>query len=104
VLAAQLNTLCETLQSITQISLHDGEPGYLGDNETEVDRQEPSWSTPAGGAMKALVTFEEVSGTFTHVGMWDADDNFVHSRILNVELPTPQDLKVLVEFSVGVKS
>jgi hypothetical protein len=42
-----------------------------------------------------------VSGTFTHIGLWDGTV-FIESRILNVTLPTTQDLKVLVEISVGV--
>jgi hypothetical protein len=33
--------------------------------------------------------------------LWDGNV-FIESRILNVTLPTEQDLKVLVEISVGV--
>jgi hypothetical protein len=100
-LASQLNTVCAALQNIDKVSLHTGNPGNTGANDSGITKQTPTWTTPAGGSMKALVTFTNVSGTFTHIGLWDGTV-FIESRILNVTLPTTQDLKVLVEISVGV--
>ena len=100
-LASQLNTVVTALQNIDKVSLHTDDPGNTGANDSGETKQTLSWSTPAGGTMKALVTFADVSGTFTHIGLWDGTV-FIESRILNVTLPTEQDLKVLVEISVGV--
>jgi hypothetical protein len=100
-LASQLNTVCTALQNIDKVSLHTGNPGNTGANDSGETKQTLSWSTPAVGTMKALVTFADVSGTFTHIGLWE-NTTFIESRILNVTLPTAQDLKVLVEISVGV--
>lgn len=102
-LLTQLNTLCTALQNINKMSLHTADPGYTGANDSGATKQTITWSPVSGGMMKALVTFEGVTGTFTHIGLWD-DSEFIHSRTLNVTLPTEQDLKVLIEFAVEVKS
>lgn len=101
--AAQLNTVCAALQNINKVSLHTDDPGNTGENDSGETKQTLTWTTPTGGGMKAVATFTNVSGTFTHIGLWD-DSQFIQSRILNVSLPTAQDLVVLVEFQVGVKS
>jgi hypothetical protein len=102
-LASQLNTVVTALQNIDKISLHTDDPGNTGANDSGVTKQSLTWSTPSQGWMKATATFTGVSGTFTHIGLWD-DTVFVTSRILNVTLPTAQTLVVLVEFTVAVKS
>lgn len=103
-LATQLNTAVASLQNITQVSLHTDDPGNLGDNDSGEAKQELVWSTPSTGWMKATATFEDVEGTFTHIGLWDDGDNFIVGRTLNVTLPSPQNLVVLVEFRVEVKA
>jgi|LakMenEpi03Aug12_release.lakeMendotaPanAssembly.Ray.scaffolds.fasta_scaffold3517949_1 hypothetical protein len=95
----QLNILCSDLQNIDTVSLHTDDPGNTGDNESEYTRETLTWSTPSVGAMKALATFDNVQGNITHIGLWDGEV-FKHGRILNVNLPSPQTLKVLVEYAV----
>lgn len=102
-LASQLNVVVASLQNINKVSLHTDDPGNIGANDSGETRRTLTWSTPAAGWMKATATFTDVSGTFTHIGLWD-DDVFITSRTLNVTLPTEQNLVVLVEFRVEVKS
>jgi hypothetical protein len=102
-LAVQRNTVCAALQNIDTISLHTDDPGNIGDNESDITRESLTWSTPSGGAMKAMATFTAIEGNYTHIGLWEGD-TFIHGMILGANLPSPQDLKVLVEFTVGVKS
>lgn len=100
----QLNTLCEALQNIDTVTLHTADPGNIGDNDSGETPQTLTWSTPARGGMRATATFTAVpAGTYTHAGLWDGAV-FIHSRPLNVTLPAAQDLRVLVEFGVEVKS
>lgn len=102
-LATQLNTVVESLQNINQVTLHIGDPGNTGENDSGETPQTLTWSTPTGGWMKATATFTNVQGTFTHIGLWE-DDVFIESRTLNVTLPTSQTLIVLVEFGVEVRA
>lgn len=102
-LPTQLNTVCTSLQNIDKVSLHTGDPGNTGVNDLGATKQTLTWSTPSNGWMKATATFTGVSGTITHIGLWDGTV-FITSEVLNVDLPTPQNLVVLVEISVEVKS
>lgn len=102
-LASQLNTVVAALQNIDKVSLHTGDPGNTGANDSGETKQTLTWSTPSGGWMKATATFTDVEGTFTHIGLWDGSE-FIESRTFNVTLPSAQTLIVLVELSVEVKS
>ena len=102
-LATQLNTVVAALTNIDKVSLHTGDPGNDGSNDSGETKQTLTWSTPTGGRMKALATFQDVEGAFTHIGLWDGTV-FIEGRVLNVTLPVAQDLVVLVEFQVEVKS
>lgn len=101
-LITQLNSVVAALNNIDTVSLHTGNPGNIGANESDYDRETLTWSTPSGGLMKATATFPGVVGTFTHVGLWDGE-TFITSKVFNVTLPDEQDLLVLVELAVGVK-
>lgn len=102
-LLSQLNLACASLTNINKVSLHTADPGNTGENDSGETKQTITWSTPAKGYMRGQVTFSSVSGTFTHIGLWD-DNVFVYGRPLNVTLPTEQDLGVLVEFTVEATS
>lgn len=99
----QLNLACASLTNIDKVSLHTDDPGNTGENDSGETKQTITWSTPARGYMRGSVTFSSVSGTFTHIGLWDGTV-FIYGRPLNVTLPTAQDLGVLVEFTVEVTS
>jgi len=100
-LPTQINLAVASFQNIDKISLHTDDPGNTGANDSGETKQSLSWSTPAAGRMKASATFANVTGTFTHIGLWD-NTLFIAARPLNVTLPTAQDLIVLVEFTVEV--
>lgn len=102
-LASQLNLGCAAFQNIDKVSLHTGDPGDTGANDSGETKQTLTWSTPSAGWMKGSVTFTAVSGTFTHIGLWD-DTVFITSEPLGVVLPTDQTLVVLVECSVEEKT
>jgi len=99
----QLNLACTSLTNIDKVSLHTADPGNTGENDSGETHQTIAWSTPAKGYMRGQVTFSSVTGTYTHIGLWDGTV-FIHGRPLNVTLPTEQDLNVLVEFTVEATS
>lgn len=101
-LATQLNTACAAHQNINKVSLHTGDPGLTGANDSGATKQTITWSTPSGGWMKGTVTFTAVTGTFTHIGLW-VNSTFITSERLGVTLPSSQTLSVLVECSVEEK-
>lgn len=101
-LATQLNTGVAAFQNIDKVSLHTGDPGNTGENDSGETHQTLTWSTPSGGWMKASATFE-TSGEFTHIGLWDGTV-FLAGLPFAVTLPTEQTLIVLVEMSVEVKA
>jgi hypothetical protein len=103
VFVTQLNLACASLQNIDLVSLHTADPGNTGANDSGIAKQTLTWSTPSAGYMKATATFANVSGTFTHVGLWDGAV-FIHGKPLQVTLPSAQNLIVLVEFTVEIKS
>ena len=98
-LPTQLNLACSSFTNIDKVGLHTADPGLDGSNDSGITKQTVTWSTPKAGYMKATVTFPNVTGTFTHVGLWD-DTVFIQGRPLNVTIPTAQNLVVLIEFSV----
>ena len=101
-LPTQLNLACASFQNIDKVSLHTADPGLDGSNDSGITKKTLTWSTPQAGYMKATATFTNVVGEFTHIGLWD-DTVFIQGRPLNVDLPTAQNLVVLVEFTVEVK-
>lgn len=100
----QLNTACSSFTNVDKMSLHEGDPGNTGANDSGETKQTITWSTPEGGFMSATCTFPDVAaGDYTHVGVWDGTV-FVDSYSLDVTLPTAQDLIVLIEHRVTVKT
>lgn len=100
----QLNTVCSAFQNVDKMSLHEGDPGNTGANDSGETKQTITWSTPEGGFMSAMCTFPDVpAGTYTHVGVWD-DTVFITSYELDVTTTTTQDLIILIEHRVEVKS
>lgn len=102
-LPPQLNLACTAMQNIDKVSLHTADPGNTGDNDSGLTKQTLTWTTPKKGYMRATATFTDITGTFTHAGLWDGTE-FIHAEPFSVTLPTAQDLVVLVEFSVEVTS
>jgi hypothetical protein len=99
-LVDQLNLAANSFKNVNRMSLHTADPGSTGASQSNVTRQPISWSSAVNGVITAQVTFPDVSGTFTHIGLWE-NTAFVQGRPLNVTLPSAQNLIVEVEFSVS---
>lgn len=69
--------------TITELSLHTGDPGTAGDNEVTggtYSRQTVTWSAATGGTatVDGEVVFDVPGGTsVTHVGAWNTDGDLV---------------------------
>lgn len=93
----QLNTLCTAYQNVDKMSLHTGDPGNLGANDSALDHASLSWSDPVNGVMSATGEFEDVpAGTYTHAGLWD-DTVFVEAVALNLVVAGTIPVSVTVE-------
>jgi hypothetical protein len=98
----ELNLLATAFTNVDKCSLHTDDPGNTGDNDSGITHGTVTWSTPAAGYMYAVCEFASVTGTFTHVGLWD-DTVFISGHVYDVQIPTAQTLKVLIEFQARVK-
>jgi hypothetical protein len=70
--SAQLNLLCGAYQNVDKMSLHTGDPGSNGANDSGITKATLSWGTPVDGVMSATATFASVpAGNYPYVGLWD---------------------------------
>lgn len=95
----QLNTLCDAFKNIDGASLHTDDPGNDGSNDSGITHVAVSWSSSQNGRMTALPTFEGVTGSFTHVGLWDGDV-FIEARPCQMTDIVDQDITILIEHQV----
>lgn len=72
--AATKNALAQAyVDLIDHVSLHSGDPGTTGANETGITRAAITWGTPVAGVVDSTTaSFVIPSGTtvITHVGLW----------------------------------
>lgn len=67
---------------IAEVSLHTGNPGTTGANEATggdpaYARQSVTMGAPVNGVSTSdQVIFDVPAGTYTHFGVWDAEENF----------------------------
>ena len=97
----QLNTLCDAYRNINKASLHTDAAGNTGENDSEYAHVTVTWSSTLDGRMTALPTFENVTGTFVEVGLWD-DDVFIESLPCQMTDVVDQDISVLIEHQARV--
>ena len=97
----QLNTLCDAYRNIDKASLHTANPGNTGDSDSEYAHVTVTWSSTQDGRMTALPTFPEVTGSFTHVGLWD-DDVFIEAVPCQITDVVDQDVSILIEHKARV--
>ncbi len=95
----QLNTLCAAFQNIDTATLHTADPGLNGDNVSAFSGS-VSWGDPAAGKMLSYVTIADVTGSFTHIGLWDGSVFIVAEPCQIVDI-VDQDLLLVIEFSVS---
>lgn len=99
-IAAQLNALCAAYQNVDRMGLATGEPGPSGaSNDSGIAKATLTWSTPANGVMTATATFDDITGTFTHITLWDGPV-FIEAKPRAISLGSATDLAVAVEHAV----
>lgn len=96
--ASQLNLACASFQSVNKLSLHIGDPGTTGENDSGITHETIVWGSPTVGVMAANVLFEAVpADDYTHVGFWD-DAVFIHSVPYQFTVdPDPIDVTIALE-------
>lgn len=100
----QLNLLCEAYQNIDKMSLHTGDPGDNGANDSGISKATLTWGDAAAGVMSTTGTFAEVTaGTYTHVGLWD-NTVFIEGLPLNVVVADTIPVYVTVEHHAKVRA
>lgn len=68
-------------------SLHTGDPGSTGANDSGITHQSLTWPDPPDGGVivSDSVNFSVPSSTeLTHVGLWDSSDQFLDSFVNNI--------------------
>lgn len=95
----QLNLQCQSYQNVDRASLHTADPGNTGASDSGIAHAALAWSSIQDGRMTALATFPNVTGNFTHVGLWD-DAVFIEGRPCQMDDIDNQDIILLVEHRV----
>lgn len=96
-----LNAQCSGATGLfDSISLHTDDPSTDGSNmdETAGDKS-LTWSTPSNGVSTASATWTSISGTWTHLGLWNST-TFVGSIERDFSLDTSGDLTVALRMRV----
>ncbi|MGV0805817.1 hypothetical protein [Mycolicibacterium setense] len=85
--------------AVDSLSLHTADPGTTGANDSAVPHEPLTWTTPAGGVSSALALLDDLTGDYTHVGLWDGA-----TFLLGIEVPihytAPTDVAILVTHDV----
>lgn len=97
------NDLCSDFTArVDALSLHLGDPGVTGANDSAVPHVTPLvWTTPVDGLSYATVVFNSLSGDFTHAGLWgSADTVFLMGVLCPIHFTAAADVTVLVTHQV----
>jgi hypothetical protein len=64
--------LCEAYTThVDHLSLHTGDPGSTGANDSAVPHAALEWSDAADGLSTALAELSGITGDLTHIGLWE---------------------------------
>lgn len=98
---AVLSGACDAVTAMFDtVTLHTDNPGTTGENvDDAVGAESVSWSVASGGVATATVTFEGITGEWTHIGLWNSS-TFVASFPRQIRFDTLDDL--VVAFHVEV--
>lgn len=89
----QLNKSCQSYQNIDGLTLHTGDPGNIGANNSGVTKAALAWGDPVTGVMSATGTFSNVpAGDYPYGGLWDGS---VFIEAVKLNLKTTQTLGTL---------
>lgn len=96
------NLLCQAFTgSVDSISLHTDDPGTTGANDSAVPHEALAWTSPDDGSASATVLYEDLTGEFTHVGLWDGA-TFRMGIKCPIKLTAPADVVIMVTHTDGV--
>ena len=69
---AMKTLLCEAFTTnVDKMSWHTADPGITGANDAGITHATITWDGETDGIDTATVDFNGISGTFTHIGLWD---------------------------------
>ncbi|WP_396903029.1 hypothetical protein [Mycolicibacterium sp.] len=87
---------------VDALSLHLTDPGTDGSNDSPTAHAALTWTTPIDGVSYAVATFTELSGDFTHVGLWGQTDTTFRMGIpCPINFSTAADVAVMVVHEVN---
>lgn len=93
----QLNTLCDAYRNVDGITLHDGETGNTGENDSGITKASLSWGDTVTGSMAATGAFASVPpGDYPYAGLWDGDV-FIESVAINLVVSQTIPVYITVE-------
>lgn len=66
------NLLCQAFtDNVDHVSLHTADPATTGANDSAIPHAAITWSSPTVGVSTATVEIDDVTGDYTHIGLWD---------------------------------
>ena len=82
-------------------TLHTADPSTTGANKDNTAGEKSlTWSSPSNGVSTASASWTGITGSWTHVGLWDGT-TFVASIERDFSLPTSANLTVAFRFRVS---
>jgi hypothetical protein len=89
------------IDNVTHMSLHTTPgPGTTGANDSAVTHVELTWGSIVDGVSSALAEFADVTGDYTHIGLWEGA-TFRQGIACEIHYTAPANLAILVTHEVG---
>lgn len=94
------NSLCQSFTTnVDKMSLHLDDPGTDGSNDSTVPHEAVTWSSPTDGVSTATVEYDDLTGDYTHIGLWD-DTTFRQGIPCEIHYVTAADVTVTLTHEV----
>jgi hypothetical protein len=99
---AMKTSLCEAYTDrVDSVSLHTGNPGTTGADDSAVPHEDLSaWSEPDDGLSTASASFDDLTGEYSWIGLWDGD-TFVQGIPCTINYTAATDIVILVTHTVS---
>lgn len=85
---------------VNRMSLHIGDPGTTGANDSGITHAVLTWTTPSSGLSTASVTFTNLTGDYTHIGLWEGA-TFDQGIEVSIHYSAPATITILLTHDVG---
>lgn len=86
--------------NVDKVSIHTATPGATGANDSGIAHATVSWSAPSAGITTALAHFDNVTGTYTHIGLWKGT-TFRQGLACRIVYTAPANLAILITHEVS---